>query len=158
MWKVPEFENFVPGREKARNFGIGSWKLTCDQQNLFFEFSLFNKDLMTETQVFVCCLFSQNPQIFRVATQKSQTQHVPRFLSIRAKAELTNKAPVVIRYFHPPIFSTPGENIVWYFHPGVKISLRHLHPPYDIFTPLQIKAIYDRHITYNCWVAVSPHV
>ena len=64
----------------------------------------------------------------------------------------------VIRYFHPPIFSPRGENIVRYFHPGVKISLRYLHPPYDIFTPLPIKAIYDRHIIYNCWGAFSPYV
>ena len=32
-----------------------------------------------------------------------------------------------------PLYSHPGVN----FHPGVKISLRYLHPPYDIFTPSQ---------------------
>ena len=40
----------------------------------------------------------------------------------------------VIWYFHSPVFSPRGENIVQYFHPGVKISLRYLHLPYDIFT------------------------
>ena len=48
---------------------------------------------------------------------------------------LINFSADVIRYFHPPIFSPLGENIVWHFHPGVKISLRYLHSPYDIFNP-----------------------
>ena len=66
----------------------------------------------------------------------------------------------VIRYFHPPIFSPRGENIARYFHPGVKILLRYLHtPPLRYFhTPLPIKAIYDRHIIYNCCCAFSPYV
>ena len=59
-----------------------------------------------------------------------------------------NFTPGVIRYFHP-----------LYSHPGVKISLRYLHAPCDIFThPLLIKAIYDRHIIYNCWCTFSPFV
>ena len=55
---------------------------------------------------------------------------------------------VPVWYDIPPLYS----------HPRVKISLRYLHPPYDIFTPLPIKAIYDRHIIYNCWGALSPYV
>ena len=31
----PWIWNFVPGREKAWNFGLESWKLTCDRENWF---------------------------------------------------------------------------------------------------------------------------
>ena len=69
--KRPWIWNFVPGREKAWNFGLESWKLNCDQENWFYKFCLTNKILVTETQALVCCLYSRNSPICRVSTGSS---------------------------------------------------------------------------------------
>ena len=53
------------------------------------------------------------------------------------------------KIFSPPYILTPG----WKYRYDI------FTPPYDIFTPLPIKAIYDRHIIYNCWCpSVRPSV
>ena len=69
--KRPWIWNFVPGREKARNSGLESWKLTYDRENWFYEFCLTNELLVTETQSLVCCFYSRNSQICRVSTGNS---------------------------------------------------------------------------------------
>ena len=88
--KVPWIWNFVPGREKARNFGLESLKLTCDRGNWFFKFCLTNKVLLTETQAFVCCLFSWNLQTCRVSTRKFWTQQIPVSYQLKQRPELTD--------------------------------------------------------------------
>ena len=95
--KRPWIWNFVPGREKARNFGLESWKLTCDWENWFYEFCLTNEVLVTETQALVCCSvfakFTNLPSFYR----KFWTQWVPVSYQSMQRPELTDGQPSLFR-------------------------------------------------------------
>ena len=83
--------NFFPAVKKPGIFSLESWKLTCDQGNWFFEFSLSNKVLLTETQASVCCLFSWNSHTFWVSTRKFWTQWILVSYQLKQRPELTDR-------------------------------------------------------------------
>ena len=90
--------HFAPGREKARNFGLQLWKLICDRENWFYEFCLTNKVIVTETQALICCLFSRKFTNFPSFHPEVLDITGPRFLSVKAKARIDRRAPVIISH------------------------------------------------------------
>ena len=95
--KRPWIWNFVPGREKARNFGLESWKLTCDRENWFYEFCLTNEVLVTETQALVVAYIREIHKFAEFPPEVLDTTG-PCFLSVKAKARIDKQVPVIISH------------------------------------------------------------